>query len=119
GARDVVALDPQLLREVAGLPEAVAFDVDLPRRIAALEQLLLGVGLRWVIVPALLVMQPAFGHEARRREARLLQFLLDDTARLLGLHPRRRVHEHRVAVTPDGQAMFAPLVGKPFRVMPG
>src|SRR5438874_450753 len=116
--RDVEALGPQLLGEVVGLPEAMAFDPHLPRRVAAFQQLLLGVRLRRIVVPALLVAQPTLGHEPRRREARLLQLRLDQAARLLRLHPARRVDEHRVAVARDGEPMLAQLVRELFRVVP-
>ncbi|OLE01689.1 MAG: hypothetical protein AUG91_00650 [Actinobacteria bacterium 13_1_20CM_4_69_9] len=110
--RDVEALGPELVGELVGLAEALALDADLPGRVAAAQEILLDVARVGLVVPALLVVQPAFRDEALRRQALFLQLLLDDAARLLGLHARRRVDEDGVAVARHRKPLLAQLVGE-------
>ena len=89
GAGDVVALGAELLGQFVGPPEAVCLYPHLPRGIAALEELLLDVRLLGLVVPALLVPEPALGHEPGRGQALVVQLALDDA----GLTPTRLVTE--------------------------
>src|SRR5207244_6360441 len=65
-----------------------------------------------LVVPACLPAEPALGDQAIRSETGLLELLLHDPARLLGLHARRGVDEDGVVVLRDGQSMLAELLGE-------
>src|SRR5438477_1588305 len=86
GAGNAVALVSEPVGKVARLGERLAFDAYFPRRVAAREKLLLGVGLWGFVVPPVLAVEPALGDETRRCEACVVQLLLHDAAGLLGLH---------------------------------
>ena len=68
-AGDVVALAPELVGQVGGLLPGFGLDPDLPGRVAPLQQLLLDVGPVGLVVPALVVVQPALGDEPGRGQA--------------------------------------------------
>jgi hypothetical protein len=74
----VVALAPELLGQVGGVLPGFGLDPDLPGRVAPLQQLLLDVGLIGLVVPALVLAQPALGDEPGRGQVLVVQLALDD-----------------------------------------
>ncbi len=101
-----------------GFAEVLRFHADLPGRITAFEELLLDVARVGLVVPAILLAQPALEDEPCRGQVGILELLLDHPSRLLCLHSRRRVDEHRVDVLGDGEAVRPKLVRELFGVAP-
>jgi hypothetical protein len=89
-----------------------AVDPNLPRRVAAGDELLLDIRCVGLGVPAILVVQPVLQHNLFGDDARLLQLGVDDGARLCGLRCGCCVHEHRVLVVRHREAVELQLVGE-------
>jgi hypothetical protein len=90
----VVALALQLLRELAGRTAGAAVDADLPRRVALVELFLLPRLVRRLVVPALLLLEPALDPV----------LAADDPGGPLRVGIGVRVDEDVVAVVRDGEA---------------
>ena len=104
-AHDVLPLLLEPVGERVRLLVRRALDADLPGRVPALEHLLLPALVLRLVVPASLVGEPVLDADDERLDGGLLEFGLDDLARLLGLEARRRVDEDRVPVARDGEAL--------------
>src|SRR5712691_325651 len=102
-----VRVDCASLSKVVCLAEALAVDAHLPRRVAALDLLLLPGLLRLFVVPTLFVREPVLGDETRRCRTCVLQLPLDDAACLLGLRSGRGVDEDGVPIVRDRKALRA------------
>ena len=110
--RDAVPLRLELVGELSRLLVRVALDANLPRRVALLEDLLVDVALRRLVVPALLFVQPVLDAALLGPEAVVAELGVDDVLRLLDLGPCRRVDENRLAVPGDGQPARFEILGE-------
>src|SRR5439155_17467771 len=81
----VVAVGFELLRKFTRLLARSAFDAHLPRGEAALELFLLPRLARWLVVPAVLLVEPVLDPARSRLDAVCTQLGLDDRVRALGL----------------------------------
>jgi hypothetical protein len=100
---DRVTLPLEPVGELVGDPVRVAADPHLPRRVAALQLLLLPGLVRHLVVPALLGFEPVLDGAGEGGGSEVAQLGLDHRARSLRFVGRARVDEHLVVVVGDDE----------------
>src|SRR5262249_29710972 len=108
----LVPLGREPLGELARLLPRGTFDTHLPRRVAVLELFLLPRLTRWLVIPAVLLVEPVLDLAGARLDAAFAQLRIDDGVRLLGCGEGSGVDEDRLAVAGNGEPAVLQLLGE-------